>query len=298
MQWGRLTGALGIVGICLAAPAQAGMAPDPRPGDTLLGKEGGLAYVSDPETVTNPEFTAALAACPSAGGRWRITGGGFQIAGLMPESMFTLSASRPLDLLDAYGDDDDDFDDYWQSSADAPAGSTLESFAICARSDRLKHKRLDVPDSSSSDRMATLECSRGKVVGGGGFIATSNSFITSLYPGGDDRWKVRLHDVLGGIGGMEAWAVCWRGQDVTVRSERVDVPAGDALSAFARCRAGEHVTGGGAKAAGAADATNLYASYPVDLGDSDSAPDDGWQGSIYNRSASAKKLKAFAVCAS
>ena len=47
----RLVGmAVGIgLAFCAADLASAGMAPDPRPGDTLLGKSGGIAYVYDPD---------------------------------------------------------------------------------------------------------------------------------------------------------------------------------------------------------------------------------------------------------
>ena len=277
--------------------APAGMAPDPRPGDTLLGKEGGLAYVSDAEGVTNPEYTEALAACPQTPGPWRIAGGGFQISGSEPESGFTLSASRPLDLLDAYGDNDDDNDDYWQASGDAPLTSTFESFAVCAKSNRLKQKRLDVPDSPSSDRSVTFRCSRGRISGGGGFIATSDSFISSIFPADGKRWKVRLFDTVGGNGGMEAWVICARGFDLDIRRDSSRVPAGESRASFVRCPSGSHVIGGGAKSTGAADAMNLYASYPLDLTDPGVAPDDAWQANAYNRSATAKKIKAYVICA-
>lgn len=297
VKWGSALGAAICSYLALAGVAVAGMAPDPRPGDTLLGKEGGFAYVSDPETVSNPDFTAARAACPDAGGEWRITGGGLVIRGPMPESTFTVTSSRPLDLLDLYGDDDDDNDDYWEGSVDAPVASTLETFAICAKSQRIKHIRLDVPDSPTADRKVALSCSERRVVGGGGFIATSNSFISSLYPAGLKRWKLSLFDFQGGIGGMESWVVCARGIDTTIRTDQVNVPPGEARTAFARCHSDEHVTGGGAKAAGAADATNLYASYPVDTGDNDDATDDAWRAGSYNRSAAPRKLKAYAICA-
>ena len=40
--------------------AGAGGATDPRPGDTLLGKAGGVAYVSDPEFAAAASYLDAL----------------------------------------------------------------------------------------------------------------------------------------------------------------------------------------------------------------------------------------------
>ena len=283
--------------VSLASPALAGMAPDPRPGDTLLGKEGGLAYVSDPETATDPGLTQAYAACPDAGGPWRLTGGGLVTSGSDPESGFEIKASRPLDMLDLYGDDDSELDDYWDASVKVPVDSTVEAFAICAKWDRLKQKHVDVPDSPTGNRTATNQCARGKVSGGGGFIATTGSYISSMYPKGDNRWRLSLVDAIGGIGGMGNYLICARGQDLRVRVDSVQVPVGESRAAFVRCESGEHVTGGGGRSAGAPGAMNLYTSYPLDLGDSDEAPDDAWQANAYNRSASPKKLKAYAICA-
>ena len=85
----------------------------------MLGTKGGITYVSDTEHVTNPAYTEALAACPNAGGKSRITGGGIRIAGI--PGTVSISSSRPLDLASAFGDDDLINDDYWEASGDAPA---------------------------------------------------------------------------------------------------------------------------------------------------------------------------------
>ena len=278
------------------SPASAGMAPDPRPGDTLLGKAGGLAYVNDPETVTNPDFTNALAACPNAGGQWRLTGGGFQVTGQDAESSFTVAVSRPLDMLDLYGDDDEDYDDYWDTYTASPVGSVFTSFAICTKSEAIRHKREDPGDHSSGNRSAREHCSKGKVVGGGGFIATSDSFLGSTYPRSESQWRIRVFDTIGGIGGMEIWVICARGMPVSIAEKSVEVPPGEARAVVARCDAGEHVTGGGVNGSRVASDMNLYGSYPIDLGDPDAIPDDGWQGNAYNRSGVPKVLRAYAIC--
>jgi hypothetical protein len=283
--------------IVLCGPAQAGMVPDPRPGDEFLGKEGGLAYVVDAETVTNSSYTEANAACPQAGGAWRVVGGGFEVQGAPPESERRLSASRPLDMHDSYGDDDDELDDFWQTSIAAPLASTLETYAICSRWARVKQRFVSVPNGPSGERQATNRCARGELSGGGGFIATSGSFISSMYPKDESRWTLELADALGGIGGMGNYWVCVRGEDLRLGAASESVPSGEAGAAFVRCDNGRHVTGGGARAGGAPSAMNLFASYPVDLGDPDDAPDDAWLVGAYNRSASAKTLKAYAICA-
>ena len=65
-----------------AAPlAGAGAFVDPRPGDTLLGKDGGVAYVSDPEFAAAASYVEASTACPDPSSKWRLSGGGFSLAG-------------------------------------------------------------------------------------------------------------------------------------------------------------------------------------------------------------------------
>jgi hypothetical protein len=131
--------------------ASAGMAPDPRPGDTVLGKANGLTYVSDADFANMQTSTETGATCPDVPGKWRIAGGGFSIEG-GADSTQVLGGSTPTDMLDLYGDNDLEMDDFWRVSATVSVGTTVTSYAICTKWDDLKYKRIDVPDSASGER--------------------------------------------------------------------------------------------------------------------------------------------------
>jgi hypothetical protein len=195
--------------LLLASPAFAGSQPDPRPGDKQLGTKGGIAYVSDTVTSTNPVYTESDATCPKLNKGWRIAGGGVRVG----DKAGSLSASRPLDIYLSFGDDDLDPDEFWEASGDLALGKKLSSFAICIKEPKLHYVRADTPDGDSAPRSATDSCpGRTRPTGGGGFIATSNSYITSLFPKGRSKWSVGLYDAIGGIGGMTSDFVCLRGK--------------------------------------------------------------------------------------
>src|SRR5215210_1313982 len=104
-----------------SAAANAGMAPDPRPGDTLLGKSDGISYVTDADFAAMATFTETGAACPNDPGKWRIAGGGFEVTG-GADATQVVASSIPADLLDVYGDNDLKMDDYWRVSAGVSVG--------------------------------------------------------------------------------------------------------------------------------------------------------------------------------
>ena len=288
MQRGVIRGAAFavVVGVVLmtAGQAFAGSAPDPRPGDKVLGTKGGITYVFDTEHVTNPAFTEALAACPNAGGRSRITGGGIRIAGDPTTS--ALTSSRPLDLDTVFGDDDVDPDDYWEGSGDADLGTPVTGYAICAKLEGLRYERLTFPSQPSAERLGTGSRSDGrKVTGGGGFIATTGSSVTSMYPSAKDKWSVAAYDTAGGLGGTTADFVCLRSRHLKTAVRNRSIPPGSADFAKAKCsRKGSHVTGGGALVSGGPSANLLSSSYPIDGRDRDKVPDDGWTATAYNQS--------------
>ncbi len=294
---GTATAVVAAVALAFAGQALAGSAPDPRPGDKVLGTKGGITYVSDTEHVTNPAFADALAACPNAGGRSRILGGGIRIAGLSPD--VTIKASRPLDLADFFGDPDTVNDDYWETSAAAPVGTPLTSYAICAKFKGLKYKTIAFPDQPTGVRLSTGSCSAGrKVTGGGGFIATTGSRITSMYPSAADKWSVGAFDAIGGLGGTTLDFVCMKSRHLKTVTAKRTLPAGGASFKSAVCPAKSHVVGGGALLDGGPLTSALNSSYPADTDDRGKTPDDGWTAIGFNDGAAPEKLKVFAICLS
>jgi hypothetical protein len=56
-RWGVPIAIATAASLLLASQAYAGSQPDPRPGDEQLGTKGGIAYVSDTVTSSNPVYT-------------------------------------------------------------------------------------------------------------------------------------------------------------------------------------------------------------------------------------------------
>ncbi len=294
-----LVGIVAGIGLLFGAawPASAGMAPDPRPGDTVLGKSDGLTYVSDPDFAEMATSVEVGAACPDIPGKWRVAGGGFDVAGGADSSQ-TLSSSSPGDLLDVYGDNDLLLDDFWRVAGSVSVGTTVTSYAICAKWSAIKQKRIEVPDSDSGERSHIAKCGRGEISGGGGAIATSNSYMSSMFPKKNDRWKLSAFDTTGGIGGMRNYVVCVRRQDIVIKKRKDDVAGGVSSPLIvAECPGNRSVVGGGAKSSGAPGTLNLRASRPYDDGDADAIPQNGWAVRAYNTDPGVQELKSYALCA-
>ncbi len=290
----------GVAGLALvlvfAPAANGGMAPDPRPGDTLLGKSGGIAYVSDPEFAAMATSIEGGAACPEAPGRWHVAGGGFGLSGGADASHRVLGSS-PGDLLDFYGDDDLDLDDYWDVSATVSVGTTVTTYATCTKWDKLKQKRFPAPDGSTGERKHKSKCGRGEVSGGGGHISSGNSYVSSMHPRRTTRWRFSAFDAAGGPGGMDNYVICARGRDFQTVKAAAGVPAGgSSVLIVAECFPGQSVVGGGAKSSGAPGTLSLLASHPYDAADTDSIPSDGWAVRAFSTDPGAQTLKAYAIC--
>lgn len=280
-----------------AAVANGGMAPDPRPGDTLLGKSDGIAYVSDPDFAAGAMSLEGGAACPNAPGRWRVTGGGFELVG-GTDATLRVGSSSPSDLLDFYGDDDLLLDDFWRIGAVVSAGTTLTTYATCAKWDSIKQKRVEVPDSSSGERKHLAKCRRGEISGGGGAIGSSNSYVSSMFPKSLTRWSFRAFDGVDGVGGMNNSIVCVRDRDLTLEQTAVaTAPAnGSSGTVTTGCPANRSVVGGGIKSGGVPGALSIRVSKPADNGDADEIPQNGWSVRALNTTAEEQDVWAYAIC--
>ena len=291
--------AIGLV-LGLGASALGGEPIDPNLDDTVLGSAGGFRYASDadPYNPSNSGYAFPRAGC--GGPAYHATGGGAALSG--PLEKRRLSASRPLD----FGDDDPDFDDGWDASGHGGPGGSITAFAVCARFESLRYVRQDVPDSPTGIRAAKVPCPDGRhVLGGGIFIATSESFVNSTYPYDgadrdrkpDDGWAGRVLDTIGGFGGMEAYAICKGGPLPTYRKAAASgVEENSAAGPKARCPRAEHVSGGGVRISGPGNRGAVTGTMPLDRGDAGNAPDDAWRGSGLNLSGTPKRVTAFAIC--
>ena len=294
-----LVGIAAGLGILLGtAPlAGAGGAIDPRPGDALLGKVGGVTYVSDPEFAAAASYVEAAAACPDAPGKWGLTAGGFSLVG-GADSTQVVGSSIPADLGNVFGDDDDVIDDYWRASAGVSVGTTVTSYAICTKWSGLKYKNKPVPDSDTGERTHTVKCGRGQISGGGGSISTSDSYVSSMFPKKKGKqWKFSAFDTVGGIGGMNNYVICARGQTFQIVKDNVNVPAGASSALLAaECFPGQSVVGGGAKSSGAPGTLSLRESRPYDTSDVDSIPSNGWAVRAFSTDPGVQTLRVYAIC--
>ena len=285
------------IGLLLVVPVtNAGMAPDPRPGDTVLGKSDGITYVSDPDFAAMAMSLEGGATCPDVPGKWRVTGGGFELSG-GADATQRIASSAPSDLLDLYGDDDLVRDDFWRIGAVVSVGTTLTTYVTCAKWDSIKQKAVEVPDGSASERKHVAKCGRGQISGGGGGIGSSNSYVSSMFPKSLTKWSFRAFDGVGGPGGMNNYFVCVRNRDLTRESRAFTAPANASSDIItATCPANRSAVGGGAKSGGDPGALSLRTSMPADDGDADDIPQNGWAVRAYNTTAQEQDIKAFAIC--
>jgi hypothetical protein len=75
------------------------------------------------------------------------------------------------------------------------------------------------------------------------------------------------------------------------------VPASTQASRSVRCPSGTEVTGGGAYTSGSTVDDEVATSAPLDAGDRDRIPDDGWQAELNTGAALAHIVTAYAICA-
>ena len=66
----------------------------------------------------------------------------------------------------------------------------------------------------------------------------------------------------------------------------------------AHCRENEQVSGGGVLSSGVYGDARINGSYPVDAGDGDSVPDDGWGATVDNVSGATVDVTVYAICGS
>lgn len=276
----------------------AGSEPDPNTGDTILGTAGGLRYARDrvPFDLGNNGYGSVATGC--GGSASHDVGGGLQLKGGSTQGR-AFQTSAPDDWYDT----DSTPDDGWRGSGRSGSAGHLYVFSICTTNSHTHYHVDTVPNSpvGGHQRAAQADCAAGEghVVGGGGQIATTGSFIRQSFPevvGGDNGWRIKVYDtVAGGIGGMSVDGICQPGP-VHYPIATTELAAHHGGSTRALCPPGTHVAGGGGQEDGSGDVVHLAGAYPIDTGDSDHIPDDGFKAIGYNGTGLQQTLKAYAVC--
>ncbi len=287
---GRAGATLGVaIGFLVAASVASATT-------TTLGKAGGLKYVRATGTVgaagLAPADATVQARCGASA--WRTTGGGVALAGSAP----TAYLSQSSDFLHSW---------YGTGWHRAEPARRLSVFGICSKNAAFTHKtRLaSFPPAPPTSVAYTVNPCAGDHVLGGGTLATtgaSDRFIntTNPYDGPDadkaldDGWQA-YQAILNGSGSILVYSVCKQGPMPAYRSAQRTVEDHHVVTASARCTSG-HVAGGGVYVTGPATDAHLVASRPIDAGDSDRIPDDGWSGRAYNRTGGTQTVTVTAIC--
>jgi hypothetical protein len=156
---------------------------------------------------------------------------------------------------------------------------------------------------------SVADCPAGTKVVGGGLAPESSpvaeSRINSTYPidtgdadeKPDDGWEADVYNISGGPKNFAAYAICRESGSVTYRAKRVtDVAPSDSGTATVKCPRGTRVAGGGLFVNGEIALGYVNRTYPIDGGDEDTKPDDGWRGRGYNLDISDINVKAHVTC--
>jgi hypothetical protein len=153
------------------------------------------------------------------------------------------------------------------------------------------------------------DCPMGTKVVGGGVTPSSSpleeSRINSTYPidtgdgdeKTDDGWEGDVYNISGAQKNFAAYAVCRESGSVKYRAKRVrGIPASDSGTATVKCPRGARVAGGGLFVGGALAEGYVNRTYPIDGGDQDTKPDDGWRGRGYNLATGNTSVRAHVTC--
>jgi hypothetical protein len=82
-----------------------------------------------------------------------------------------------------------------------------------------------------------------------------------------------------------------------IQSNSVSLNAGESGVPAAHCPGGTKVVGGGVTPTSSPAAeSRINSTFPIDTGDTDEKPDDGWEGDVYNISGASKGFSAYAIC--
>lgn len=259
-----------------------------------LGKAGGLKYVRAEATVPATVGTRAGGfAVADCGAAWTATGGGAALVGDAGVSF--LSEIRLVDHLVEAG--------AWHA---VQPERMLSAYGICSRRAAVAN---DVHTGNFAPAPSTLgfgfSCAEGHVLGGGVEGSPSlDSHVSSAVPIDgpdpdsvpDDGWRGSGALLEGTNGELYVYQACATGPRPAYRSAKAQVAPIDQRTVTVRCKRDEHVSGGGAYVSGPADDTHMAASRPIDGGDLDQVPDDGWRATVSNDGAVFQTAAVKAIC--
>ena len=153
-----------------------------------------------------------------------------------------------------------------------------------------------------------VRCPAGTSVAGGGMglgFSDAAAIVIAPFNGGDgdevkdDGWRWSFRASTGVGDGVSVYAACSeRSLRYESTARRKLLPGGKTATVTARCAPSQHVTGGGVAVTGRPGDAEVNSSYPIDLGDADSNPDDGWRARVLSTDGDPRKMRAHAICQS
>ncbi len=153
----------------------------------------------------------------------------------------------------------------------------------------------------------TRKCPSGSQASGGGVFGKGvydQQQINSLQPYDgddgndtpDDGWLALMDNQAAGKVPVKLHVVCSGKEHTYAESSSIAINSGQTQSASLTCATGRAVAGG-IEAGGGDDQQNLVRSHPIDTGDMDSVPDDGWLVTSHNVSVGQRSFRVHVVCA-
>ncbi len=265
---------------------------------TTLGKAGGLKYVRAQGSVAAAGMvpTSAVAQARCGASEWRTTGGGVALVGSARGSYLSQGSDSTHSW---YGTG-------WHLAQPA---RTLSTFGVCSKNAAISHHVHieSIPQAPpTSFGSATIDCAPGHVLGGGTLATAGDSdrFINTTNPRDsgadanaipDDGWQTYM-TLLNGTGvSLLVYDICRNGPAPSYPQVKRNVDDKHALSVKARCTSG-HVAGGGVYETGNPLTAHVASTRPIDTGDKDHIPDDGWSGTVFNDTGITQAVTVTAIC--
>jgi hypothetical protein len=152
------------------------------------------------------------------------------------------------------------------------------------------------------------------LLSGGGWVYDSDPMVTPFEPGQayfvglkfrsqvSPKTPESWHEIVDNVStnnslGLGELTVCGDVSGVSYQKQKGTIAKKDSGSVKASCPGGKNVLGGGGVVKGPLGKPRLVGSFPIDDGDGNDAPDDGWRAIGYNGTKKERKILAYAICA-
>lgn len=264
---------------CSALPATAGA--------ESLGTAGGLKYVRASTTIpaVGMGLTSAEKTTQCGSGR-ELVGGGASVTGTPQGSYLGGTRGESENSWLAIG---------WHLGE---PDRKLTAFGVCTKRNVKEDASAGPIAQAQSSASHSVTCPSGEATGGGvvGIGSNFDFFVNSTWPADSDTWNAWVAHVDGPATTIRTGVQCLRNADLASPERDRNLAIASNGSLTTKCAGTRHVTGGGGYLTGNSEEAHLVASRPVDLGDADAVPDDGWKVKASNTTGPAKTLLSYAIC--